>query len=315
MNPYNRPGGRVSVFPPGVKILLIINVALYVLMFFFSIAPFNEFIYKYLYLWPLDGAEIGMQDFGFWQLLSYQFLHSPDIFHVLFNMFALWMFGSEIERYWGTNKFMVFYILSGIGAGIAQILIAPLFEQIGPTVGASGSIFGVLVAYALLFPNRPVFMFPIFIPIPAKYFVMGYAAINLLMAISGAESNVAWMAHLGGAATGFLLFKFGDQIGLYSFFAKLFKSKGQKMNNSGFDGPFSGAPEQDKVYNVHWSRPSAKAEKEEKKDISNQPFSVDGEEITQTRIDEILDKISESGYQNLTEKEKQILFELSQKLK
>ncbi len=319
MNPYQRQGRfGGGLLPQGIKILLILNVAVYILFWWLSPAEVKQFIYEKLFLWPTGGPSNAPSHFYFWQLITYQFIHAKDIFHILFNMFALWMFGVEIERTWGTSKFIIFYLLSGIGAGLTQIFIAPMLSEAGPTIGASGAVFGILVAYALMFPNRPVFMFPIFIPIPAKYFVLGYAAINLLMALNPGSANIAWFAHIGGAVTGFLLFKYGDRLGIYHFFDKIFKTK----SSGGSSGFGSGAGIYDKFssyksdpYNVEWEKPGESHKEKKETKTHTSPFSVDGEEITQARIDEILDKISNSGYQNLTEKEKQILFELSQKLK
>ncbi|MFN3306546.1 MAG: rhomboid family intramembrane serine protease, partial [Candidatus Kapaibacteriota bacterium] len=140
---------------------------------------------------------------------------------MFFNLFALWMFGVELETIWGSRKFLTFYILSGVGAGLFQLFIAPLFSEPLPTIGASGAVFGVLAAFGFTFPNRPVFMFPIFIPIPAKFFVIFYAGLAFLLGVTGSAGNVAHIAHLGGAFTGFILFKFGDQLGIYRLINRL----------------------------------------------------------------------------------------------
>jgi membrane associated rhomboid family serine protease len=141
------------------------------------------------------------------------FLHARTPTHILFNMLALWMFGVELERMWKTRFFVKYYFVTGIGAGLVFLLVALLpFAATQATyddvvVGASGAIFGLLLAYALYFPNRPILMFLLF-PVPAKYFVMILGAINFLIAIEG-TSGVAAVAHLGGIAVGYLYLQSG----------------------------------------------------------------------------------------------------------
>ena len=301
--------GKFSLFPPVIKSLLVINVVVFLLQhLFFGIYKIGDFsllgfFERYFYLIPINfnGA-----NFYIWQLITYQFIHG-DIWHIFFNLFALWMFGVELEGQWGSRKFLLFYLLSGIGAGIVQLYISPFFGPTAPTIGASGSIFGVLVAFGFTFPDRPIFMFPFFIPIPAKFFVIIYAGLAFLLGLTGSAGGIAHFAHLGGAFTGFLLLKFGDNIGVYKILNFLESKKSSSDSSHG--EPHSQA----KVYKPSWqnySKPSPTRE-----ESRNPGFFVNGEEITQQKIDAILDKISESGYQNLTEKEKRILFELSQKIK
>ncbi|MCI0472349.1 MAG: rhomboid family intramembrane serine protease, partial [Ignavibacteria bacterium] len=149
-----------------------------------------------------------------------------------------------------------------------------------------------------------IFMFPFFIPIPAKFFVLIYAGIALLMGFSSSGDSVAHFAHLGGAATGFLLIKFGDAAGIFRLSEKLFAKKSKQDVYGNY------SPEEPKVYKPNWFK-----KEPEKKSEQPSKFNINGEEITQAKIDEILDKISASGYQNLTDREKHILFELSQKIK
>jgi membrane associated rhomboid family serine protease len=143
-----------------------------------------------------------------WQPLTYMFLHG-GVFHVLFNMLSLWMFGTEFERIWGTRYFLWFYFATGLAAAattlVASLLpfsFADVWYQV-PTIGASGSIYGLLVAYGLYFPDRPIYMYLVF-PIPAKYFVLLIGAITFLASDGG---GVAHAAHLGGAVGGYLLLK------------------------------------------------------------------------------------------------------------
>lgn len=227
-------------------------------------------------------------------------------------MFALWMFGIELEHNWGSTKFLVFYLLSGIGAAVTQLVIPFIIPGYpgAPTIGASGAVYGVLLAFGFSYPNRPIFMFPFFIPIPAKFFVLLYTGLALIMGISGStEGNIAHFAHLGGAITGFILFKFGDRLRIYSFFENFTKRK----INSYFSTPKK--PKYTNIYEINTPQQKRYTTYDEPAPYSANSNIIDGEEITQARIDEILDKISNFGWQNLTEKEKQILFELSQKLK
>ena len=118
------------------------------------------------------------------------------------NMFALWMFGMELENIWGSQKFMAYYLMCGVGAGLANLLIAPLFAAINvPTIGASGAVYGVLVAFGMLFPDRPIYLYFLF-PIKAKYFVAIYMVIEVLSV--GSNTGVAHFAHLGGGLIGFI---------------------------------------------------------------------------------------------------------------
>ncbi len=306
--------GGFGIFPPVIKALIIINVVVFLFdTFFLGIyniggTPLIYFFAKYFYLQPLES-----NNFYIWQLLTYQFIHG-GIWHLFFNLFALWMFGVELESIWGSRKFLAFYILSGVGAGLFQLFVAPLFSEPLPTIGASGAVFGVLAAFGFTFPNRPVFMFPIFIPIPAKFFVIFYAGLAFFLGITGSAGNVAHIAHLGGALTGFILFKFGDQLGIYRLINRL--TGGSKFD---YYSSYHSAPK----FSFR-KRTSSYFEEEEpeyyeivdtpKREIKRTYFSYEGEEITQEIVDRILDKIAERGYQSLTEKEKRILIELSKKL-
>ncbi len=144
--------------------------------------------------------------FQFWQLLSYGFLHSPTNYtHILFNMLALWMFGKDIENAFGTRRFVAYYLLCIIGAGLTQIVAAKVSGSAYPTVGASGGVFGLLLAFGVLYPNRTIML--IFPPIPmkAKYFVVLFGLMELYLGFSGSAPNVAHFAHLGGMLMGIVL--------------------------------------------------------------------------------------------------------------
>jgi len=167
--------------------------------------------------WDLDGA-LGLHPrevvtgFSLWQLVTYNFLH-VGVSHILFNMLALWMFGTELERTWGTNYFLKFYFVTGIGAGVLTVLFSLLPFGFAASVyganimGASGAIFGLLLAYGMYFPRRPLLLMLLF-PVEARYAVMIFGAIELLTALGG-RSGVANATHLGGLVVGYLFLKSG----------------------------------------------------------------------------------------------------------
>ena len=188
---------------PAIKALVIINVAAFVIDW---LVP-GAFLQQTLGLYP-RGV---FRDLHVWQPVTYMFLHA-GIAHILFNMLALWMFGVELERMWGTTYFVKFYFVTGVGGAIATTLLS--FIPFGPLqvlwqapiVGASGAIFGVLLAYGLYFPNRPIYMYLVF-PIPAKYFVTIMGGISLLLSLSDGGGGVAHTTHLGGLAVGYIYLK------------------------------------------------------------------------------------------------------------
>jgi membrane associated rhomboid family serine protease len=138
-----------------------------------------------------------------WQLVTYMFLHGGFI-HIIFNMLALWMFGSELEYLWGTRRFLRFYFFTGIGAAITTVLVTP--HSPVPTIGASGAIYGLLLAYGVTFPDRPILLYFLF-PIRAKYFVILFGIIELLAPFTSPHSGIAHFAHLGGILFGWLYLK------------------------------------------------------------------------------------------------------------
>ncbi len=312
MNNYQRQGffGRRSIMPPVIKSLIIINIVVflaeYLLLSVYHIdsVSLRAYFFKFFALWPIEDG------FYIWQLISYQFMHG-GLSHIFLNLFALWMFGIELEERWGSKRFLIFYLLCGAGAGLTQLFIAPIFSNPAPTIGASGSVYGVLLAFGLTFPNRPIMMFPLFIPIPAKFFVLIFAGIALISGFTDSGGGVAHFAHLGGALTGFLLLRFEKQL---------------KLNKIYDNSPqFAEDDEPNNIYNFQnrtktqqqpfsWFTQQKQTIREEPQEKPN-GFTVDNEEIKQSVIDEILDKISRSGYESLTDREKRILFELSQKLK
>lgn len=190
------PNTQFSVFPPAVKHLLIINGIFFVGL---STPGVNQFLFEYGALWP-----IGSGLFRPWQLVTYMFLHG-GFGHIFFNLFALWMFGQSIENYWGTKRFTVFYFLTGIGAAILHMIIG---GGGAPTIGASGAVYGILLAFGMMFPNREIMLLFPPIPMKAKYFVALFGVIELISGISRADSGVAHFAHLGGMLVGFILIKY-----------------------------------------------------------------------------------------------------------
>lgn len=298
------------LFPPFIKFLMFANIGIYLFTSMFVMGmtfqgmPLDAAFMDWFALWPVENG------FMPWQLISYQYLHG-GFSHLFFNMLALWMFGMELENIWGTRRFATYYTLSGIAAGIVHLVVTPLFGGgLAPTVGASGSIMGVLLAFGMIFPDRPVMMFPIFFPIPARIFVLLYAGIDLIMGLSNAGDGVAHFAHLGGALGGFLLLKFGEP--LFRWIDRKGHSRSTMYVNEPeyVDVSYRDVPRpRATVYPVP---PPTPVEEEP----TNTPtrFVVDGERISQEQIDAILDKISQAGYHSLTEREKNILYQVSRQL-
>jgi membrane associated rhomboid family serine protease len=176
---------------PVTRAILIATAAIYLLQTVAepALMPFA--------LWPLGPY------FEPWQVLSYAFLHGSPT-HLFFNMFAVYMFGSELERYWGARRFLFLYFSSIVFAAIAQLLVAGLSGGDYPTVGASGGVFGLLLVYAVLFPRRKLMLIFPPIPMPAWLFVTLYGALELTMGLTGTQPGVAHFAHLGGMLGGFI---------------------------------------------------------------------------------------------------------------
>jgi membrane associated rhomboid family serine protease len=223
-----RPG-RFQLIPPVIKNLIIINLLVWLAEITFN----NTGTFSMEDTFALH--DIHSPLFRPYQLISHLFLHDPtSIFHILFNMFALWMFGSVLENLWGPGRFLIFYLLCGLGAAALHLTIlyhqnAKLLEQFNAmdpsmqqlyaervsaqineaTLGASGAVFGCLAAFGYLFPNSRLIILPIPFPIKAKWFVLFYAGLELYAGIrSSAGDNVAHWAHLGGALVGILIVLF-----------------------------------------------------------------------------------------------------------
>src|SRR5687767_13628704 len=190
---------------PAIKLLIIANVTIFLIT---ALSPTLELVVN---------SNFGLQpraifeNLRIWQPATYMFLHA-GIFHILFNMLMLWMFGVELERMWGSRYFTKFYFVSGVGAALTTVGLSltplPFAEGLyhSLTIGASGAIYGVLLAYALYFPHRPIYLYFVF-PIPARYFVLILGGIALVSSVGSSGSGVAHTAHLGGLVVGYLYLK------------------------------------------------------------------------------------------------------------
>jgi membrane associated rhomboid family serine protease len=187
--------------PPVTRALLIANVAIYGL----QVLTGNLLIIPFA-LWPTASPQYpGAPSFEVWQLLSYGFLHG-SLTHLFFNMFALYMFGGEVERLLGHRHFLVYYLVCVVGAAIAQLVVMGNMNMPpAPTVGASGGVFGLLLAFGMAWPHRRLMLLFPPIPMPAWLFVTLYGVLELYMGVTGSGAGVAHFAHLGGMAAGYAL--------------------------------------------------------------------------------------------------------------
>ncbi len=190
-----------SRFPVGLKWLLIVNIGIFILDYILQPSGTTGFLHNF----DLVPAQV-VQTFAIWQLVTYMFLHT-GVGHILWNMLSLWMFGAELERLWGTARFLRFYLLCGVFAGLTVVIFAYILNSVNSrTIGSSGAVLAVLMAYALMFPDRTI-LFGFLIPIKSKYFVMIIGVIVLLQSYSatvgGRRSGVAVLAHLGGLVAGY----------------------------------------------------------------------------------------------------------------
>lgn len=295
---YYRPSifGGFSFFPPVIKWLMIINAAAFLITEYFGRMAMDGYlrtiIYQIFALWPFGDGFLP------WQLVTYQFMHG-GFWHLFFNMFfGLWMFGMEIEHMWGSKKFLTFYLMCGVVAGIAQLVLAPILNQSAVVIGASGAVFGVLVAFGMMFPDRYIYLY-FLIPVKVKYFVVALIVLGLFSL--GQPTDVANLAHLGGALAGYVYLLYDmKHVPGHSLFRRL----GWWWNAMFAPRPEHGDDVTDaRIFDLN----------EEKKETRT-PESKDDHSNTQKRIDDILDKISRGGYQSLSDEEKKILFEASKKL-
>ncbi len=213
----NQPGYGIrrpvdnSVIPNVIFALLVANGLVFALQQYQF-----EFMLKNFALWPINIppellyqiAPESRPSFMPWQLVTYGFLHSTDYLgHIFFNMFGLWMFGRDLERLMGPQRFLVYYMTCVIGAGLIQLIVVEIQGGVYPTLGASGGLFGILLAYGMAFPNRTVMLLFPPIPMKAKVFVIVYGLLELFFGVSGFAPGIAHFAHLGGMLFGFLLLR------------------------------------------------------------------------------------------------------------
>jgi len=287
--------------PPVVKGLLILNIAAFILTELIG-AQYSSTLALYYYRTPL---------FHIWQPLTYMFMHG-GFTHLLFNMFALWMFGRIIEQVWGSQRFIIYYLFCGIGAAIVQEVCQEL-GYIGTnvsTIGASGAVYGILLAFGMTFPNERIFIIPIPFPIKAKYFIGFYVILELLEGF-GTNDGIAHFAHLGGMLFGAILIFYWRGIAKkkQASFSQGYWQQSNTYNNYDKGGEsFS-----DKLSGLFKSK-----KKTPKMTITYGDRSKDYEYNVQKKqnseeIDRILDKVRNGGYSNLTKEEKETLFKASQK--
>ena len=272
-------------------------------------------------------------DFRIWQFFTYMFMHG-GFTHILMNMFMLWMFGMVVENVWGPRKFLFYYIVCGVGAGLCQelaqyatylveglanfdsvrvgttVLPMDVYLNMMNTVGASGAIYGVLLAFGMLFPEERMFIIPIPVPIKAKWIIMGSIVVELFSAIGTSNDGVAHLAHLGGMLFGFILIRywkkhpysgygdFGMNRG-HQFFDRMknsWEQRGGRDTRNATNGN-SGA----------WTNTSQSSDANNRSDWDYNAHKKQQQE----EVDRILDKIRKSGYDSLTKDEKQKLFDSS----
>ncbi len=197
MNQFS-PNTQVSIFPPAIKALLLWNVIVFLAtinIFAGGWTPIGDIVKSYMVLQPFG--------YGFrpWQLITYLFLHA-NFAHLLFNMYALWFFGQSLENLWGTKRFIIYYFLTGIGAGLLHLVTSGSLA-----LGASGAVFGVLLGAGMMFPNNYVLLIIPPIPIKVKYLVAIFGIFELYSGVMSVNSGVAHFAHVGGLVVGFILIK------------------------------------------------------------------------------------------------------------
>ena len=198
MNNYNKSSfslGPLGSLPPAIKNIIFLNGIIFLMQ------VINHSLgYVIIENFALNPVDV-IYHFKIWQLVTYMFLHG-GFWHVFFNMFVLWMFGSELEREWGTKEFVKYYFLTGIGAGVINILLSS-----APTIGASGAVYGVMLAYALRYPDRLVYIYFLF-PVKVKYLMAFLVLVSFFSTFGSSGDGIAHAAHLGGILVGFLYLKY-----------------------------------------------------------------------------------------------------------
>jgi membrane associated rhomboid family serine protease len=194
--------------PPVTRYLLIANVLVFALQQLLPDASALALI-SHFALWPLGPSPYSnVAGFEPWQLVTYAFMHG-GFEHILFNMFGLYMFGGVIERTFGARNYTIYYFVCAIVAAVAQLLVVKYFTHgFYPTIGASGALFGLLLAFGMLYPHEKVFLIFLPIPTPAWLFVIGYALVELVLGVTGTQAGVAHFAHLGGMVGGYVMIQY-----------------------------------------------------------------------------------------------------------
>ena len=239
--------------PDGVKFLLIVNFLLYVMI---ELSGMKNIFFISFGLVP----QMVLGEYKIWQLFTYQFIHGSFL-HIFFNMLILWMFGKDLEQQWGKKEFLFFYFTCGIGSGIITILFG--FNSFVPVVGASGAIYGVLVAFGFTYPNRLVYLYGL-LPIKVKYMILGLGLVSLFASIYANNSNVSHITHLSGMVIGLLLIYYNIKFRKIKFW--YFKQK---------------------IYSTKTHSDNIKNRKK----------------LMREEVDKILDKLKEEGWDNLSNEE------------
>ena len=258
---FNRP---TITIPSGVKFLLIVNVVVFILI---ELSGQKSLLLRTFGLVP----SLVWTKFKIWQLFTYLFIHGGP-FHIFFNMFVLWMFGKDLESQWGKMEFLLFYFVCGIGAGLITVLFS--VNSTVPIVGASGAIYGLLLAYGFTYPNQRVYLYGLF-PLKVKYMVLGLGVIAFFASLSASQSNISHITHLSGMIIGLIFIYFNINLknlkmGYYKIRLKNLKQKLPPKNN---------------------------------------------EEVQmKKKVDEILDKLNDSGWDSLTKQEEKYLTHASKRL-
>lgn len=261
-------GYEASRTQPVVKYILVVTIAAYVL----QLLPFTG---TTLFQWGALVPALAFRHGQIWRLVSYMVLHDPsNPFHLLFNMLALWMFANELEQRWGPRRFLGFYLFSGIGAGMLNLLnlMSPA-TAITPIIGASGAILGLLTAYAWYFPDRRILVFFVF-PLPVRWAVILFGAVSLMFAVQGGGGQIAHLTHLGGILFALIYLKY------YDTFEKVLEEQRERA--------------------------------EEKKLRASAEKQTHDRNFFEQTVDPILKKISENGMDSLTPSERKILFKASE---
>ena len=276
MNEQYSPTG-FKVLPTIVKHLLIINVLMYFAYYVLLKQGIINLNY-YLGIWSLS---TGL--FRIWQPLTYMFMHG-SFDHLFFNMFSLWMFGSALENFWGSKRFLFYYLVCGIGAGLLNMLVPGAHVS----VGASGAVYALLLAFGMMWPNNYIYLY-FLVPIRTKWFIIGMIVIELFEGIFRSTDGIAHFAHLGGMLIGFLIILYwkrhGGMTGDFSI-KNWFNSLKNSKKYTRYEEVYDKVPRSDEEYNYQ------KAQKERD-------------------IDAILDKVAKSGYESLSKEEKDFLFKNS----